>query len=60
MTDHGEAPPVPCKTCGEPALGERCDACWELEHRLDEYLKRGGIPAWDVVYQALARAAEKR
>lgn len=34
-----------CKTCGTdtPMLGtKRCDACWEVEHRLEDYVKSTG------------------
>jgi ribosomal protein L37E len=33
---------VPCKRCGEPTsyLGTKlCNNCWEVEHRLDLYLR---------------------
>ena len=33
---------VPCETCGNPThstVTKRCDGCWEVEHRLRDYLK---------------------
>jgi hypothetical protein len=35
---------VPCATCGEPTPmrgTERCNNCWEVEHRLEGYLNGG-------------------
>lgn len=37
MNDHGR-----CKTCGKPVPFDgatQCTNCWEVEHRLDDYLK---------------------
>jgi hypothetical protein len=38
MTNPWE--PTECETCGGSARKdtERCDACWEVEHRLEWYL----------------------
>lgn len=33
---------VPCKTCGDPSAfpgAVQCTNCWEVEHRIDLYLK---------------------
>lgn len=33
---------VPCEICSKPTTfvgTKRCDNCWEVEHRLTEYLK---------------------
>lgn len=52
---------VPCTTCGEPTSAtsiKRCGSCWELEHRLIEYLRRGGANARAFVAQALHAACE--
>ncbi len=49
---------IPCETCGQPTpmLGtKRCDGCWEVEHRLGDYMKhpkgldfvRGLLPKLD-------------
>jgi hypothetical protein len=56
--ERGKTPWVPCETCGDPTHmtgTRRCDGCWEVEHRLGDYLKtlRGRV----VVSMALARAA---
>lgn len=35
----------PCSTCGKPvhlANAEKCNLCWEVESRLEEYLKSEG------------------
>jgi hypothetical protein len=48
-----------CETCGKltPMLGtKRCDACWELEHRLADYLRDGGENARRFVAAAVERA----
>jgi hypothetical protein len=53
---------VPCKTCGTPTpmTGTKlCDPCWELEVRLEDYLRRGGTKARVFVYDALYKAEEK-
>ncbi len=37
-------PEVPCDTCGTSTkmTGTRkCNACWEVESRLDDYVRRG-------------------
>ena len=41
--DRFGQPVVPCETCNRDTtmLGTRlCDACWEVERRLDDYLSR--------------------
>jgi len=46
---------VPCETCGDPTdkTGtKRCDGCWEVEHRLADYVRYGG----DVARAHLAKA----
>ena len=48
---------VPCETCGGPTHStatKRCDGCWEVEHRLRDYLKttQGQV----VVAKALVQA----
>lgn len=48
---------VPCDVCGDPTLAtatKRCDGCWEVEHRLRDFLKsqRGQV----VVAEALVQA----
>lgn len=40
-----EYPTVPCSTCGTPTpqLGTKlCDPCWEVQYRLEDYLKNEG------------------
>lgn len=61
-------PPSPCATCGTAVPGRlppapgvippapRCDACWETEHRLAEYLRRGGENARRFVEEKLREA----
>jgi hypothetical protein len=44
-----EAKTIPCKTCGKPTsmLGTKlCDPCWEVEHRLRDYLRGEGGKAF--------------
>jgi hypothetical protein len=39
--DRLKMPWVPCETCGDPTHStgtKRCDGCWEVEHRLRDYL----------------------
>jgi hypothetical protein len=55
-----------CKVCGRPAGAYckplhdrptlRCDACWEVEHRLESYLHDGGDKARIFVGLALNAA----
>ena len=47
---------VPCETCGDPThiCTKRCDGCWEVEHRLRDYLKTTQGQA--VVAKALVQA----
>lgn len=50
---------VACGTCGRPTdkTGTmRCDGCWEVEHRLDAYLRDGGDAAVGQLVDALARS----
>lgn len=52
---------VPCATCGAatPMRGtRRCDGCWEVEHRLAQYLETGPN-ARNFVRHALRLATEK-
>lgn len=47
---------VPCETCGKPTPdSRRCNLCWEVESRLDDYL-RGGPAARRFVAQRLEHA----
>lgn len=34
-----EEPENKCTTCGEPCHMKQCTNCWEVEHRLEDYLK---------------------
>lgn len=47
-----------CATCGLPCWpggpGPRCDGCWEVESRLEGYLRDGGPTALEVLTQAIA------
>ena len=50
---------APCATCGTPAQGlspSLCDGCWEVEHRLADYLRDGGDKAMQVLVRALTKA----
>jgi len=54
---------VPCTTCGESTTStvtKRCDRCWELENRIDNYLARGGDKARSLVIAALKHNDPKR
>lgn len=56
MSHGGE---TSCETCNKftPNLGtKRCDWCWEVERRLEDYLSRGGTEAIAFVIKALAKA----
>jgi hypothetical protein len=47
---------VPCSTCGDPTRmtgTKKCNDCWEVEGRLQGYLRRGGAKAYAVVLAAL-------
>jgi hypothetical protein len=49
----------PCETCGQPIQGagaKFCDGCWEVEHRLDGYLRDGGEKAQRKLAEALVKA----
>jgi hypothetical protein len=53
---------VACETCGRPTdkTGtKRCDGCWEVEHRLDWYLRDGGPLARFRLSKALGRAVRR-
>jgi hypothetical protein len=42
MLPHIEQETIPCRICGKPTrmLGTKlCDGCWEVEHRLEDFLK---------------------
>lgn len=48
-----------CETCGERrrvANAKLCDGCWEVEHRLADYLRSGLDNARKFVAEALAKA----
>jgi hypothetical protein len=56
---------APCATCGTPAQAPAsmpalvrvtCDGCWEVEHRLRDYLRDGGAKAEQILINALAAA----
>jgi hypothetical protein len=52
----------PCATCGRPTnktTTKRCDGCWEVEHRLDSYIRDGGDRAIVLLLDALVRAGLK-
>lgn len=54
---------VPCETCGDPTdkTGtKRCDGCWEVEHRLDGYVRDGGDVARGRLAKALYQGGEVR
>jgi hypothetical protein len=56
---HGDT--IPCKTCGTPTSmlsTKLCDGCWEVEHRLRDYLRTDG--GRRVVNEALAAAVEEK
>lgn len=39
---------IPCETCGAQTRmtgTKRCDGCWEVEHRLADYVRLGGVKA---------------
>lgn len=55
MNDNDEEA-IPCETCKRPTTlleTKRCNGCWEVERRLDEYLRRGGRRAQDFVAKSL-------
>lgn len=56
---HSDADLVACSTCARPcdSVGSErplCAGCWEVEHRLDDYLRDGGYRAADKLIEALA------
>jgi len=53
--------PIPkCQTCGVQISwsANLCGPCWEVEHRLTDYLKRGGSRALLVFAKALSKASK--
>jgi hypothetical protein len=63
FSDRPDAELVACETCGRPCFKSkhpRCDGCWEVEHRLDGYLRDGGDAASVVLLQAISRMLERR
>lgn len=45
MMDSAKVPHVDCETCGDPTqmvAYKRCGRCWEIERRLESYLREGG------------------
>lgn len=51
---------VPCETCGEPTTytgTKRCNGCWEVESRLADYVRRGGVKAQARLIAAAESAA---
>lgn len=45
-----------CEVCGASTFmtgTKRCDRCWEVEHRLADYLKRGGAKALQFVIEVV-------
>lgn len=56
---HAACDTVICETCGHSTMMDstkRCDDCWELEHRLADYLRRGGDKARAFVAEKLGEA----
>lgn len=54
-----EIPSCPCSTCGEPTTftgTKKCNNCWEVERRLQDYLNKGGVNAREFVVDALKNA----
>lgn len=52
---------VPCTTCGVATRmtgTKKCDNCFEVETRLQDYLRRGGLRAMDTVYSALQKIGD--
>lgn len=49
---------TPCEICHAPGLEgtKRCNRCWELEHRLEGYLREGSRAAMVFVLEALRKA----
>lgn len=50
---------VACRTCKRPTddtSAKLCDGCWEVEHRLDGYLRDGGGNAITKLLMALGEA----
>jgi hypothetical protein len=53
---------VPCAVCKAPTqarIAKRCDACWEVEHRLVSYLLDGGKAAKRFVIETLVKDPER-
>lgn len=54
---------VPCSTCGAATINtgtKRCNACWEVESRLEDYLRRGGVNAQDFVRKLLLTSLARK
>lgn len=52
-----------CRTCGSVTTmtaTHKCNGCWEVEHRLDQYLQDGGEKAKTVLLEAIRRYDESR
>lgn len=48
-----------CETCDQLTFAvssKRCNRCWDIEHRLESYLRVGGVKAIRFVEQALKNA----
>lgn len=62
FSELSDAQLVACGTCGRPTdkTGtKRCDGCWEVEHRLDGYLRDGGVAARGELVLALQRMGSR-
>lgn len=54
---------VACETCGDPTsttVTKRCPGCWEVEHRLRDYVRDGGDKARAKLAEALYAGGEVR
>jgi hypothetical protein len=47
---------TPCEVCGTPTDTKRCGGCWEVEHRIADYLRAGGAKARDFLVAAIGEA----
>lgn len=52
------APLTHCSTCGRETISQPCPVCYEVELRLDEYLKSS--KGLEFVTQAINRAMQER
>jgi hypothetical protein len=53
---HPRQTTVPCKTCGKPTAmtgTKLCDGCWEVESRLESYVRNGGDNAKAILERAI-------